>query len=40
MADSRPFSDTTQLQRTADSIWLGLGPDDWLEALEGHPPYR
>src|SRR4051794_36923924 len=37
MADSRPFTDTAQLQRTADSAWLGLGPDDWMEALEGHP---
>jgi 2-oxo-4-hydroxy-4-carboxy-5-ureidoimidazoline decarboxylase len=37
MADSRPFSDKAQLQRTAESVWLGLGPDDWLEALAGHP---
>jgi OHCU decarboxylase len=37
MADARPFSDKAQLQRTAESVWLGLGPDDWLEALEGHP---
>src|SRR4051812_38109916 len=37
MADSRPFSDLAQLQRTANSVWLGLGPDDWMEALEGHP---
>jgi OHCU decarboxylase len=37
MTDSRPYADTAQLQRTAESVWLGLGPDDWLEALEGHP---
>jgi OHCU decarboxylase len=37
MADSRPFADKDQLQRTADEVWLGLGPDDWLEALAGHP---
>jgi 2-oxo-4-hydroxy-4-carboxy-5-ureidoimidazoline decarboxylase len=37
MAASRPFGDTAQLRRTADSLWLGLGPDDWAEALEGHP---
>jgi OHCU decarboxylase len=37
MADSRPFRDMAQLQRAAESVWLSLGPDDWLEALEGHP---
>ena len=37
MADSRPFGDLEQLQRTADALWLGLGPGDWLEALAGHP---
>ena len=37
MADARPFGDTEKLQDTADKVWLGLGPDDWLEALEGHP---
>ena len=37
MADSRPFGDVTQLQGRAESVWLGLGPDDWLEALAGHP---
>jgi OHCU decarboxylase len=25
------------LQRAADEVWTSLGPDDWLEALEGHP---
>jgi OHCU decarboxylase len=37
MADSRPFPDIAELHRTAESEWLGLGPDDWLEALAGHP---
>jgi OHCU decarboxylase len=37
MTDSRPFEDVGQLQRVAESVWLGLGPDDWLEGLEGHP---
>jgi OHCU decarboxylase len=37
MTDSRPFADVDQLQRVAETVWLGLGPDDWLEALEGHP---
>jgi OHCU decarboxylase len=37
MTDSRPFGDVDHLQRTAESVWLGLGPDDWLEALAGHP---
>jgi OHCU decarboxylase len=37
MADARPFGDLEQLQRAADAVWLGLGPDDWMEALAGHP---
>ncbi len=37
MADSRPFGTLTQAQQTADAVWLGLRPDDWMEALEGHP---
>ena len=37
MADSRPFRDAADLQRTADSVWLGLSLDDWLEAMSGHP---
>jgi OHCU decarboxylase len=37
MAEARPFGDLEQLQRTADAVWLGLGPGDWLEALAGHP---
>jgi 2-oxo-4-hydroxy-4-carboxy-5-ureidoimidazoline decarboxylase len=37
MADARPFGDLAQLTRMADTLWLGLGPGDWLEALAGHP---
>ncbi len=37
LADSRPFSDQAQLQTTAESVWLSLGREDWLEALKGHP---
>jgi len=37
MADARPFRNLEELQAKADSVWLALGPDDWLEALEGHP---
>ena len=37
VADARPFENTETLQQTADAVWRGLGPDDWLEALEGHP---
>ena len=25
------------LQQAADQVWLGLGPDDWLEAFAAHP---
>jgi OHCU decarboxylase len=37
MAGARPFDDLAHLHETADSVWLALGPEDWLEALEGHP---
>jgi OHCU decarboxylase len=37
VAAGRPFADVAALQRTADEVWTSLGPDDWLEALEGHP---
>lgn len=33
----RPYADLAALQQAADAIWLGLGPDDWREALDGHP---
>lgn len=37
MADARPFRNLGELQGKAASVWLALGPEDWLEALEGHP---
>ena len=37
VAAGRPYADLAALQRAADEAWTSLGPDDWLEALEGHP---
>ena len=37
VAAGRPYPDVAALQRAADEAWASLGPDDWLEALEGHP---
>jgi OHCU decarboxylase len=37
VAQRRPYPDLDKLQETADSVWLGLEPSDWREALEGHP---
>jgi 2-oxo-4-hydroxy-4-carboxy-5-ureidoimidazoline decarboxylase len=37
VAAGRPYADVAALQRAADEVWTSLGPDDWLEALEGHP---
>ncbi len=37
VAAGRPFSDAQHLQQTADGVWLALRPEDWLEALAGHP---
>ena len=37
VAAGRPYADLAALQQAADRVWLALGPDDWLEALEGHP---
>jgi OHCU decarboxylase len=37
VAAGRPYPDVAALQRAADEVWTSLGPDDWLEALEGHP---
>jgi OHCU decarboxylase len=34
---ARPYDDLADLQAVADDVWLGLGPDDWREALDGHP---
>ena len=37
MVDARPFADPAQLFETADRIWWGLDPEDWLEAFRHHP---
>jgi OHCU decarboxylase len=37
VAQRRPYPDLDKLQETADSVWMGLEPTDWREALEGHP---
>jgi OHCU decarboxylase len=37
VAASRPYADLAALQRAADEVWLGLGPEDWLEAFAAHP---
>jgi OHCU decarboxylase len=37
VADRRPYPDLAALQRTADEVWTGLDPDDWLEAFAAHP---
>lgn len=37
VAQRRPYPDLEKLQETADTIWMGLEPADWREALEGHP---
>jgi len=37
VAAGRPYADVAGLQRAADEVWTGLGPDDWREAFEAHP---
>jgi OHCU decarboxylase len=37
VAAGRPYSDVAALQRAAEEVWAGLGPDDWLEAFRAHP---
>ena len=37
VAAGRPYADLAALQRAADEVWLGLGPEDWLEAFAAHP---
>jgi OHCU decarboxylase len=37
VAAGRPYADLAALQQAADEVWTGLGPVDWLEALEAHP---
>lgn len=38
MVFHRPFKAVPQLLETADRIWAGVRPDDWLEAFRRHPP--
>ncbi len=33
----RPYASVRRLQAVADEVWMGLEPDDWLEALAAHP---
>ena len=37
MVKRRPFLDENVLQREAETVWQGLGEDDYLEAFLGHP---
>ncbi len=37
MVSARPFPDLDHLKRSADTIWKGLAPGDWLEAFAAHP---
>jgi OHCU decarboxylase len=37
VAAGRPYADLAALQRAADEVWLGLGPEDWLDAFAAHP---
>jgi OHCU decarboxylase len=37
VAAGRPYGDVAALQQAADQVWTGLGPADWLEALQAHP---
>jgi OHCU decarboxylase len=37
VAAGRPYADVAALERVADEVWLGLGPEDWLEAFAAHP---
>jgi OHCU decarboxylase len=37
MAQSRPFASAEAMAASADAIWAGLGPPDWLEAFAAHP---
>ncbi len=37
MSDARPFIDVGALFQAADSVWLSLSEQDWLEAFRAHP---
>ena len=38
MLQRMPFPDVPYALDTADKIWAGLDPSDWLEAFHHHPP--
>jgi OHCU decarboxylase len=37
VAAGRPYLNLAALERAADEVWAGLGPEDWLEAFRAHP---
>jgi OHCU decarboxylase len=37
VAAARPYPTVEAVQDAADQIWVKLTPEDWLEALSGHP---
>ena len=37
MAAGRPYPMLESLFRTAETVWFGLSPVDWLEAFAAHP---
>jgi 2-oxo-4-hydroxy-4-carboxy-5-ureidoimidazoline decarboxylase len=37
MASQRPIQDEVSLLATSDTIWRGLGEQDWCEAFRRHP---
>jgi OHCU decarboxylase len=37
MTEARPFPNVYALLEKAEQIWLGLEPEDWLEAFAAHP---
>ena len=37
MLQQRPFRNSDALHAAADSAWIGLGEQDYLEAFSGHP---
>lgn len=37
MIAARPFASPRQALDTADRVWSGLSPADWLEAFDHHP---
>ena len=37
VATRRPFTDETELKRSANEVWWYLSQEDWLEAFRSHP---